>query len=360
MDISNDSCNHSISDEIRRKVLIAFTSSGLISAVACITAILLMICFCMHKQLIHRLMLYLLFSALFFSISIVIQLSGLRQDYWKGVHYEWCIAEGFLILYSLWVMLLSTLNITIHLTIMVIFYMHYKKLSKLEPFYILFPWLFPLLFTWIPFINDTYGIAGPWCWIKLYNNHYDLTEIGTIEEYSLWYGEFFVLLIINTFTIITVITVLCKRAYTGDQQIGMSYNKALKQTLPLIAFPILYQIQSWTTLTDRTYQLMKLSNNSLILWIVPAILSSGWGFLASCTTIIYLGCIGKFTKYNPKKVVGCCTTCLETKVNVIESEQQHLLDPEDGLTNAAYSTVTAPTSFHPPNESSVDGMNSIA
>ena len=48
----------------------------------------------------------------------------------------------------------------------------------------------PLLFVWIPFINDTYCQTGAWCWITNWKRDQadKKLTIGEIEQYSLLYG----------------------------------------------------------------------------------------------------------------------------------------------------------------------------
>ena len=101
-------CNHSIKNDFL-PVLIAFSSTGAVSALMCILAIALIVLFRMYKLLTNRIILYLLVAALSFCLATLIQMSALWQNYWKGENYQWCVAEGFFVEYSVWVMLLSTL-----------------------------------------------------------------------------------------------------------------------------------------------------------------------------------------------------------------------------------------------------------
>ena len=351
-----ESCNQSLPDKIHRELMIIYSSCSLLSAFGCTLAILLILCFRMYKLLTHRLILYHLLSALFYSISNILQVTSLYQDYWSGEDYQWCIAEAFLLQYSNWAMLLATLNITLHMTGMVIFYMYYTHLSKLEPFYILFPLFFPALIVWIPLINNDYGISGPWCWIKLYNENCTWNREGMIEEYALWYGEFLLSLVMNSLAIILLVVVLCKRAHCGgdSNNLGLNYNKALKQTLPIIGFPIIYQIIGWMNLANRTIQAKEGGKGNYALWLIHSVSAPSHGFFASVMTIIYLAIIRKFKKEEIRKVVS--EWCGKNReVEKRNSETQRLLDPEDHITN----TVTIPTTFNPPNESAIDDVYSM-
>ena len=110
----------------------------------------------------------------------------------------------------------------------------------------------------MPFIHDTYGLSGAWCWIRVYrHDDFHLHSEGLIEQYVLWYGPFFLLLIVNAAVTIAIVVVLCHRSFKKksnvhvqskfgvrfqerdqDDQQATQYKKALKNTLPLLAYPI--------------------------------------------------------------------------------------------------------------------------
>uniref|UniRef100_A0A1X7TH39 G-protein coupled receptors family 2 profile 2 domain-containing protein n=1 Tax=Amphimedon queenslandica TaxID=400682 RepID=A0A1X7TH39_AMPQE len=219
-------CGHSINDELK-PLLLVFCTSGSVCSFFCALAILVMIFF-------------------------AVQFLDLWFKFWEGNHSTKCVIQSYLAEYSLWVMLLSTLMVTLHLTVMVLFPSFYLSIGKLEPFYILFPWAFPILIAWIPFIHHDYGISGSWCWIRLYNNDCSLNKEGMIEMYALWYGELFVTLILNNVALVIISITLCKRAY--QKTMSLDYRKALKQTLPLLIYPITYQFFSWFAIANRLYQ----------------------------------------------------------------------------------------------------------
>ena len=193
--------------------------------------------------------------------------TGIPFDF--SQHHNLCQAITFLLQYSIWILLLLTTFIVFHLAALVFFF---KTLNKLEPFLVVFSLLFPLLFSWVPFLHDTYGLAGAWCWIRVYGyadcQYY---EEGLIEQYALWYGPFLLLLIFNAILTMAVLIILCRRAFCkqsnhapkdeenrvvrfqGLNPEADKYKKALKDTLPLLAYPIIYNFFSWFTLANHTY-----------------------------------------------------------------------------------------------------------
>ena len=191
-------CNISIKNDYFPGLMI-YGGCGAVSAILCLLAIVLLLSFKMWKNRTNRIILYLMIAVFFFSFSIATQLSEIKSELEGEVDYTLCIFEGFFIEYALWVKLLSTLTITIHLGGMTHFYMFYDQyLSNkyVEAFYCVFPWIFPaVLIVWIPFVTHNYGFSGPWCWLVVIDENCSLSTAGITEEYSLWYGEFFLVLV---------------------------------------------------------------------------------------------------------------------------------------------------------------------
>ena len=356
--MSNDSdvfCNHSIKNDFL-PVLLTFSSTGVVSTLMCIIAIVLIVLFRMYKLLTNRIILYLLVAVLSFCLATLIQISALWQNYWKGEDYQWCVAEGFFVEYSVWVMLLSTLVVTLHLTNMVLFAKYYESMTKLEPFYLIFPWIFPAIIAWIPFVHNNYGVSGPWCWIRLYNEDCSWNKEGMIEVYAIWYGELFLGLILNNIALGVVVVTLCKRSCYNNT--SLNYRKALKQTLPLIGFPVMYQVLSWIALANRIYQASISGKYMKWMFFSHAITSASWPFFAGLFTIVYLIALSEF-RNNVMKFIQdfrkCCVKRKKKVVNYDVTEHERLIsvDSEDHFTRYGI-TVTAPTSYPFVSESHVE------
>ena len=348
--MSNDSgdifCNHSIKNDFL-PVLITFSSTGVVSALICILAVTLIVLFRMYKLLTNRIILYLLVAVLSFCLATLIQISALWQNYWKGEDYQWCVAEGFFVDYSGWVMFLSTLVVTLHLTNMVLFAKYYESMIKLEPFYLIFPWIFPAIISWIPFVHNNYGVSGPWCWIRLYNENCSWNKEGMIEVYATWYGELFLGLILNNIALGVVVVTLCKRSCYNNT--SLNYRKALKQTLPLIGFPVMYQVLSWIALANRIYQASISGKYMKWMFFSHAITSASWPFFAGLFTIVYLIALSEFRNNVTKFIQDfrkCCAKRKKKVVNYDVTEHERLIgvDSEDHFTQYGI-TVTTPTSY---------------
>ena len=353
---SNDTfCNHSIKYELR-PLLTVFGSTGIINAVVTLIAIAAMIFCRFHKQLTHRLIINMLVSVFVFCIVAAAQLTGLWRHYWKGEHLGECVAGGFFIEYFMWVMLLSTLMMTVHLTSMVMFPLYYKKVAKLQPVYLLFPWIFPLLIIWIPLVHNNYGLSGAWCWIRLYNEDCSANKEGLVEMYALLYGELIIGLILNNIGLLVIAITLCKRSCSTNEM-SSGYRKALKQALPLVVYPITYQFLSIFAIADRMYQLTH--HGHYVKWLIYAQAISGpcCGIFAPIVTLIYLLILHKVIKENLKKHNWCCKSDKQQNVDIINyssRDTKRLLDSEDHLTQYGSDTVTSPTHYLIPRESEYD------
>lgn len=346
-------CNHSLANEFT-PLLIVFSCSGVVCGVLCIIAIAAMIFFRLFKLLTHRLILYMLVSVLFVSFIFAIQIIGLWLKFWQGKHKGECIAGSFLLEYSIWVMLLSTLIITVHLTSMVLFPTHYETVAKLEPFYLIFPWAFPLLIAWIPFIHNNYGISGAWCWIRLYNNDCSPNFEGLIEMDGVWYSELIIGLILNNIALIIIAVTLCKRACNKNETMLPEYRAALKQTLPLVAYPITYQLMSSFAIANRLY--LATHKGEYIKWMFYAHAASGpWGYFAPIFTLIYIMTLRNVVKNKLSKLYRHCLCCKKLKptVRFKDSARERLIDSSDHLTRYGI-TVTNPTDYDFGRESEID------
>uniref|UniRef100_A0A1X7SW16 G-protein coupled receptors family 2 profile 2 domain-containing protein n=1 Tax=Amphimedon queenslandica TaxID=400682 RepID=A0A1X7SW16_AMPQE len=336
-------CNRSL-EEFKPLVLVTSTIHS-VTFILCIVAIVSLV-FCRLFTLpTHRLILYLLVAILFNSFTIAVQFPNVELKIFEGEHATVCSIEGFLFGYSYWVLLLSLSMMTVHLSVMVLFPSYYNRvIKKLEAFYVLFPWLCPLLFAWIPFINDNFGFNLPLCWIKLYDDtDCSLNEEGLIMMLSIWYIEWFVVLIASDIALVIIFITMCKRAYKGT--LSKDYRKALKQTLLLLVYPIEFQIFFWIVIANRLYQVLHKGNGLTWLLYVHAVIAGSGGLIASTFTLLYIFLL--------KKKNIQCFECCKMRVIKHETTADLLIDPADRITLYG-TTVTSPTRTDLPNETEIE------
>ncbi|KAL5509159.1 hypothetical protein EMCRGX_G004469 [Ephydatia muelleri] len=150
-----------------------------------------------------------------------------------------CTAIGFLWLYTEWTKLLFTMWVTFHLFCFAVLH---KNLKKLEVLYVVTSLLAPEVVVAVPLITHTYGLStgGNTCYI------YANTSVAFIERLALWDGPAMLMLIAASTAMVVMVTKLTsqvrRRSKYEPITDGDQFTKALKQLLPLAAFPLLFFI----------------------------------------------------------------------------------------------------------------------
>ena len=165
-----------------------------------------------------------------------------------------------------------------------------KNLEKQEIVYVLVSVLLPLLQFWIPFVNDSYGLVGAWCWIRNWkddcpSNRY---TTGIIEQFTLWYGPLLISLTLCLIAVVVIALVLIWRAFLSQKMeleplIKGNRNKAvLKQLLPLLVYPIIIFLLALLPLIDA------MSSGGYNLFLDYTITETTWGFFSALALIIHV------------------------------------------------------------------------
>ncbi len=295
---NHNDCN--FTEHERDRVLITLSSTATVSFVMCVVTISLVLYLRLHKHFTYRLASYQVLSGMFVSLTMIIQIVAIKHRYWKSSSI--CPLFGFALEYFMWVKLLFTVCLVFHFFVLA---MYLKNLYKLEMVYVLTSILLPLLFVWIPFINRRYGDAGAWCWIVDWknncatrNDHY-----GIIEQFLLWYGPLFISLTVSIIMASFTFVVLKRRAYSRKNIMEQSetgpllystiqgetrHNQAaLKQLLPLLAYPIIFNVLAIIPLINRIYDAFA-SDVSYILALAHSISIGSWGFFSSWALLIHI------------------------------------------------------------------------
>ena len=252
----NENCSHPVSKNETDTILRCMGFIGLSSVIVCSSSVVLVFAFKLYKYFVHRLALYQVLAALCYGLALTLELLFLivRKDEEKN---RWlCETVGFFTLYFAWVKLLFTAWLVVHLFCQAILGRDPQKDHKrYEVLCLITLILFPLLFTWIPFVNEEYGPAGSWCWIQSWKDNCidNLSITGVTEQFALWYGPAMVVSIVASIAIIVIVLRLLFCYQPNDMPTGTSTSllqslkssaqkrcKALNELLPLLAYPILF------------------------------------------------------------------------------------------------------------------------
>ena len=237
--MANNSCNSSLSIEQRNNVLLALGLTAIWSFLCCVVAVSMVIALRLYIHFIYRLAMYQVLASLFFSMSGGLTL--MLYDYHKdSLYYEVsCKMTAFLLEYSLWVKILFTIWLTFHLFSYVVLF---KNLKRSEWLYISSSIFGPFLIAWIPFIHNSYGFVGAWCFIRSWNDDCATEKFteGIIEQFVLFYGPAILMVGLCVVAIVTMLSVLLYRAYCksdDDQALLLNRDQRkeiIKQLLPLL------------------------------------------------------------------------------------------------------------------------------
>ena len=218
---------------------IIYTVLNVAAILVCLLAAILVFVLKLHKKVVYRLALYQVLAALFMAIVNIFETVPFIQYKANTLYRLLCITAGWFGVYSEWIKLLFTIWVTFHLFCFAVLH---KNLKKLEVLYVVTSLLIPAVIASVPLITHSYGLNSFGnCYLYATN---DTHHIALIEVFALWDGPAMVILLAASTAMLVVLIKLAHRACwrfkyeeitDGDQ-----YWKALKQLLPLAAFPIVF------------------------------------------------------------------------------------------------------------------------
>ena len=211
--------------------------------------------------------------------------------------------------------------------------------------------LIPLLVACIPFITDSYGVVGAWCYITSLKHVDNCTTrpdvVGITEQFTLYYGPAALLFIIIMVAIAVMTLTMACRMWTHINFMGRKpqrvqllkdsnqHAKALKQILPLVAYPIIHFVLFLAAFSNRIYN-AKEGSAAFGFTVAHAATQSLRGFFDGLSLIVHVA--------------------MSVKKGSLRSRS---LGSKTDHNNATYGSVTpytsgAVTTFTLPNETDVD------
>ena len=293
-----DGCNNSFSNHEKETVLIVMSSTASTSFIVCVFASCVVVCLKLHRIFTYRLIVYQVFGSMVVSSSEALS-SILLVHKSKVFWHDACLATAFYMEYAMWVKLLSTICLVFHLFCLAVFY---KSFQRYELAYILLPLALPLLISWAPFIHRTYGPAGAWCWIRDWKDDCATQKymLGIAEQFGLWYGPLFISLTAGFLAVVIVFFTIALRAKRGRQSNENSeieplleaqqveqYKRALKQLLPILAYPGIYYTLCLFPIANRIYSAISPQTN-LKLALAHSVSISLWGLFSSLGLLLHI------------------------------------------------------------------------
>ena len=344
-------CNQNATDVV---ALIAMGAVGGTATIVCIPVVVLVIALKLYRQLVYRLTLYLVMSALMFGLVCVLHLAQLPFIE-RGNHSfnnNLCIAAAFLSSYTLWVKSLFMLCVAIHLFA---YSVCFKNLKKLEAAYVILSLTAPGVVSAIPFITRSYGPAGEWCWIVNSKDSCYLTvaldRTGYTEELALWFIPTSLLLVFSNGLMIAMVIVLQRRVCLGETPIlKEQYKKALKHMLPTVVYPISYFVLFLPTIARRDEH-SRSQKVTYALIVADGVCTAGYGLVAALTLLWHIVMVIWLKR---RRAAPLQMKIVEGKVYGAVAVNPEFITPSEASINCTEETDGCPTDFAAPYESEVD------
>ena len=202
-----------------------------VSLLVCLVAAILVFALKLHRKIVYRLALYQVLAGLILALAQLLQVFEVNYMDDPKLYDRACIAFGWFGMYSQWMKLLFTVWVTFHLFC---FGVLHKNLKKFEVLYVVTSLILPAVMAAVPLITRSYGYSPvDGCYLPAYANNITI-KTAIIERFVLWDGPAMVILLVLS------IAMVCWRLKHEPSTGGDQFWKALKQLLPLAAFPALF------------------------------------------------------------------------------------------------------------------------
>lgn len=214
------------------------TVLAVFSMICCLFIAFLIILFKKYKFLSQRLILYLAVSAFFQSILYATTNFHISGRASHDIDTGFCILQGYWTLFFDWLAFIWVLCICFNVFWTAIFL---KKTDSFEKWYLIIDITLPIVICCFPFIGDSYGPAGLWCWIGSRRDG-QVYITGVVLQFVLFYGPLWVLSI----TMLCMLTVVLVTLHYRKKRGGADSNLDIQQDLwkeeirPIFFFPIVY------------------------------------------------------------------------------------------------------------------------
>ena len=291
--MTNSSCETTAQDSTI-STIIAVTNG--FSVLICLLAAIFVCFLDLYTKVVYRLAVYQVLSSLLFALVCVGQVVFANRDkavdgdeLGGGFYSRLCIAFGWFMVYTQWMKLLFTMWVTLHLFCFAVLH---KNLKKLEPLYVATSLLIPALIAAVPLTTNTYHLTPlTTCWIDDAPNM-TTGGMGNVETFALWYGPAMVILLAASATMVVMVIKLactvCWRLSYEPLSEGDQFWNALKQLLPLAAFPILFCFFIMPPFVLHIYQAMETVSCPLGLYILSSVCFSLWSMTSGITLIVHI------------------------------------------------------------------------
>ncbi len=153
----------------------------------------------------------------------------------------------------------------------------------IETVTVCFCFLFPFTFSWIPFIDDYFGISGHWCWIELVKdndcNSRQITE-GLLYMLLLHYIPLLMIILVTSLVSLYILYIMCK-------------NELEWEVLLVVLYPIIFDALCLIMVINRIDSAVRVGHGAkpnFVLSVLHSYAISGRTILPSLTIILLIFC----------------------------------------------------------------------
>ena len=242
--------------------------TALVCAAITLAILLFLICQKAYSSLFQRLYLYLVIGTLL--NEIVVGLSIEHQWHYRRQETV-CIWLGFFSQFTFVLVFILSYEIIIHLLCIVVDKMNWsvsrwrwivgskRYTVTLEIMYIALPVIISIGFAVIPYVKKSYGIAGPWCWVRSLNEH---CEPSGLVTQMVFYGLYMLVGIVGMAASVVFAVVYCK--------LSKESRHLLKKPLYVLIFQFIHIVIIMYNLSVRLYTLISRRHQHYGLWSADA------------------------------------------------------------------------------------------
>ena len=261
-----------------------------------------------YSSFFQRLYLYLIIATLLSEITGVISIE--HMWHYKGQEAV-CIGVGFLLSWTYVLLFIFSYEIIVYLLYLVVSKIGGTRLPQcgfkntkcggviIEIVYVAIPVLISTVFALPPLMQQNYGIAGPWCFVRSLNDYCEPTGYSAQMAF---YGMYMTLGVAGIVASLIFLVVYFKLA-TAFKEVRC----LLKRTLYVLGFKFIHILMILCSVACRVYTLKSRRHEQYGLWLAHAL---AFPIGALVFPLGYLLCfhpVGQIVQKTFKKVaVKCC------------------------------------------------------
>ena len=271
-----------------------YITLNFVAVLVCLVAAILVFGKGLYKKVVYRLGLYQVLASLALATTNIFEtLPFISYDTNPTLYDRLCKAIAWFGFHSQWMKLIFTMWVVFHLFCFAVFHKNWKKLEVL---YVVTSLLLPAVIAMVPLATGTYvySISTKQCYINAPNG-----TIAFIENVVLWDAPAVVVLSLSSTAMIVVIIKLartvCLRSKQEKITEGDQFLRALKQLIPLAAFPLfffIFFIPGFVYNVDKFLSSSAEPPNMPLLFIISVSIPM-WSMTSGMTLIAHL-CVAKY------------------------------------------------------------------